>query len=81
MHYNAHTRCTIQWVYDIQNATEGVNADCIKAHTADRTQWQCMFAEHSASHLRTPVFAMQSQYDAWQITHVQGKLTAPSAAV
>jgi hypothetical protein len=69
---NGNYQCGLKWVYNIQNATGGVNSDCIKAHAADKTQWQCMFAEHSAEHLRTPVFAMQSQYDAWQITHVQG---------
>ena len=29
-----------------------------------------MFAEHSAEHIKHPVFAMQSQYDAWQTSHV-----------
>ena len=29
-----------------------------------------MFAEHSAEHIKHPVFAMQSQYDAWQTGHV-----------
>ena len=29
-----------------------------------------MFAEHSAEHIKAPVFAMQSQYDSWQTHHV-----------
>ena len=32
-----------------------------------------MFAEHSADYIRSPVFAMQSQYDSWQTGNVQGK--------
>jgi hypothetical protein len=29
-----------------------------------------MFAEHSAEHIKHPVFAMQSEYDSWQTGHV-----------
>ena len=25
-------------------------------------EWQCMFAEHAAEHIQTPVFALQSEY-------------------
>ena len=30
----------------------------------------CRFAEHSAEHIKNPVFAMQSEYDSWQTGHV-----------
>ena len=60
----------MKWTYTIQNASSGVNQDCIKAHTSDNTQWKCMFAEHSSEHIHTPLFAMQSQYDSWQTGHV-----------
>merc|ERR1712146_330421 len=30
----------------------------------------CMFAEHTAPHIKTPVFALQSKYDSWQSDHV-----------
>jgi hypothetical protein len=47
--------------YTQQNAKEGVNQACIAAHEATNDQWMCMFAEHSAVHIKHPVFAMQSQ--------------------
>ena len=62
--------CGLKWTYTIQNASSGVNQDCIKAHTSDNTQYECMFAEHSSEHIHTPLFAMQSQYDSWQTGHV-----------
>ena len=62
--------CGLKWTYTIQNASEGVNQDCIKAHTADNSQWMCMFAEHSSEHIHSPLLAMQSQYDSWQTGHV-----------
>lgn len=62
--------CGLKWTYTQQNATAGVNQDCIAAHSVTGDEWKCMFAEHSAEHIKSPVFAMQSQYDAWQTGHV-----------
>merc|ERR1712166_141361 len=62
--------CGLKWTFDIQNATAGVNSDCIAAHSGD--EWRCMFAEHSSERIHSPMFAMQSQYDSWQTGHVQG---------
>lgn len=67
---NGNYHCGLKWTHDIQNATAGINQDCVKAHAGE--EWKCMFAEHSAEHIRSPVFAMQSQYDSWQTGHVQG---------
>jgi len=62
--------CGLKWTYTVQNATAGINQDCVKAHGATNDVWKCMFAEHSAEHIKNPVFAMQSQYDSWQTGHV-----------
>jgi len=67
---NGDYHCGLKWTYTIQNATAGINQDCVAAHKGQ--EWMCMFAEHSAEHIRSPVFAMQSQYDAWQTGNVQG---------
>ena len=69
--------CGLKWTYTIQNATAGINQDCVKAHTEANTEWQCMFAEHSSEHIRAPLFAMQSQYDAWQTSFVEPWQTHP----
>jgi hypothetical protein len=65
--------CGLKWTYNIQNATAGINQDCVAAHAATSDEWKCMFAEHSADHIRSPMFAMQSQYDSWQTGNVQGR--------
>jgi len=67
---NGDYHCGLKWTFTIQNATAGINQDCIAAHNGQ--EWKCMFAEHSAEHIHSPIFAMQSQYDSWQTGHVQG---------
>mmetsp|Transcript_36011 Transcript_36011/g.108183 ORF Transcript_36011/g.108183 Transcript_36011/m.108183 type:complete len:397 (+) Transcript_36011:38-1228(+) len=62
--------CGLKWTYTQQQAELGVNQACIAAHAATDDKWKCMFAEHSAEHIKHPVFAMQSQYDSWQTGHV-----------
>ena len=34
---------------------------------AERPPSRCIFAEHSMKHTATPIFALQSEYDAWQV--------------
>ena len=73
---NGDYHCGLKWTFLTQNATRGVNQDCIEAHRQadgdDSLVWKCMFAEHSSEHIRYPVFALQSQYDSWQTGNVQG---------
>jgi len=64
--------CGLKWTFSIQNATAGINQDCVAAHASTADVWKCMFAEHSSDFIRSPMFAMQSQYDAWQTGNVQG---------
>eukprot|EP01065_Artemidia_motanka_P021125 TRINITY_DN2520_c0_g1_i1.p2 TRINITY_DN2520_c0_g1~~TRINITY_DN2520_c0_g1_i1.p2 ORF type:complete len:413 (+),score=152.86 TRINITY_DN2520_c0_g1_i1:59-1240(+) len=66
---NYHTG--LAWVYYIQNATAGINADCIDAmHKKGMDGHMCMFAEHTSVYTKTPLFALQSEYDSWQAAHV-----------
>lgn len=69
---NGNYECGLHWVYETQNASAGMNQQCVAAHTATGTEWQCMFAQQSAQHIRAPVFALQSQYDGWARGNVQG---------
>jgi len=49
-------------------AEGGVNADCVKAMGQwGRDKANCYFAQYTASFVTTPLFALQSPYDAWQI--------------
>ena len=76
-------RAGLIWVHEAQNATAGLNAACVAAHPT--APWMCMFSEHSIPVTRTPMFAMQSTYDAWQVAHVlknaPGEHFAPPATV
>lgn len=59
----------LKWVFDFMNTTAGVNQACIDAYPQDQ-HYRCQFAEHSAKYLHTPMFPLQSEYDAWQTGHV-----------
>ncbi|CAK9004260.1 Pectin acetylesterase 5 [Durusdinium trenchii] len=67
---NGDYHCGLKWTFHIQNATAGIDSKCVAKHTNE--EWKCMFAEHAAEHIQTPVFAMQSVYDSWQVGHVEG---------
>jgi len=65
----------LKWCFETFNATAGVNPACIGAHhtggpTTDDPDYLCMFAEHTAGFTHTPMFPLQSEYDAWQTGHV-----------
>ena len=47
------------------NSTSGVNNACIAANPG--VEWKCYFAEHTAPHLKTPIFPLQGEYDSWQM--------------
>ena len=51
----------MKWVFNAQNASGGVDADCVAAHEATNDTWACMFAEHTAEHIQTPIFPLQSK--------------------
>jgi len=57
----------MMWVFNQMNSTSGVNADCIRAFAPSKTEWSCIFAEHTAPFIRTPIFPLQSVYDSWQV--------------
>ena len=67
----------LKWVFELQNATSGVSADCIAAFPEEE-QYRCMFAEHSAVYQHTPFFPLQSKYDSWQTHHVLYDSSPPS---
>eukprot|EP01006_Ploeotia_vitrea_P035906 TRINITY_DN65948_c7_g2_i1.p1 TRINITY_DN65948_c7_g2~~TRINITY_DN65948_c7_g2_i1.p1 ORF type:complete len:391 (-),score=39.45 TRINITY_DN65948_c7_g2_i1:135-1181(-) len=59
----------LHWVFYYMNSTEGVDADCIAHWGARNESSKCMFAQHTAPFITTPTFALQSQYDSWQLGH------------
>lgn len=65
-------RSHIRLLYEQQNATHGVNSHCLKDLQPTGDEWQCMYAETAAKYIRTPIFALQSEYDSWQKKAVLG---------
>lgn len=52
------------WVFNQMNATAGVHQGCIAGESKE--PWKCMFAEHTAPYIKSPMFPLQSEYDSWQ---------------
>lgn len=71
------------------NVSAGVNTDCVAARVAVAGDpAECYFAEHTAPFIKSPIFALQSTVDAWQLSNELGStndavaawsLTAPGA--
>jgi hypothetical protein len=54
------------------NATDGVNSGCVLNRTISGDVGQCFFAEHTAPFIKTPIFALQTEVDAWQVANILG---------
>jgi hypothetical protein len=54
------------WVFGWSNARVGVNQACLAALNDER----CFFAEFSLAFTTTPVYMLQSRFDAWQMSNV-----------
>lgn len=68
----------LKWVFDNMNTVQGLNEDCVKDKSGSPDLYMCQFAEHTCPYLRTAIFPLQSEYDAWQTGHV---LATPSDAM
>jgi hypothetical protein len=53
------------------NLEAGSNKACTKNSPISRP---CLFAEHLAPYIRTPVFFIQSQFDSWNTRHILGSV-------
>lgn len=52
--------------FDMHNATGGMNQACVAA--AGGTPSQCAFAKNTVTHVRAPLFAVNSVVDSWQLS-------------
>jgi len=69
----------MRWVFKAMNASAGVNQDCIKGNPGKEDN--CYFAEHTGPFLKTPIFPLQSEYDAWQVPNILGAKSTDSALI
>jgi hypothetical protein len=54
----------------------GTNLKCLAANAGEK--WKCLMAQYIAPHVETPIFVMNSDYDAWQMEHVLGAKCIPT---
>eukprot|EP00937_MAST-01D_sp_MAST-1D-sp2_P003607 g3607.t1 len=57
----------MRYVYQMQNASSGVNSQCVASFASAADAWPCIFANYSYAHTATPLFPLQSALDAWQM--------------
>lgn len=61
------------------NASGGVNQGCIATHSlAAGDTADCFFAEHTVPFIQTPLFALQSVVDSWQLGEELGDSADPT---
>jgi hypothetical protein len=65
-------------VYKFQESSAGgLNAACVAAHKSDPEK--CILAQWASQYIKTPIFPLQSEYDAWQTGNVlEGGADAPT---
>ena len=56
----------VEWIHDNMNVTASLNQDCIAAQSKGY-EYLCMFAQETAPYSFVNMFALQSEYDAWQV--------------
>jgi len=44
-----------------------MNQGCVEAKTGSGEEWRCMLAKEVWPYVETPLFVMQSRYDAWEV--------------
>lgn len=66
-------------IFHVFNATAGVNRACVAAYSsAGGDPANCFFAENVVTFIRTPLFALQSVTDSWQLENELGNTTDAS---
>ena len=58
----------------------GTNARCLAAHASSGDAWKCLMAPYLIEYIQTPVFVMNSAYDAYQLPNIAGVSCVSTAA-
>jgi len=62
----------MQAVFDLHNASGGVHQGCIRSTTPLADRWKCNAGQYVYPHVTSPVFLVQSVYDAWGTSCIFG---------
>ena len=71
-------RANMANVFNLSSGISGIEPACRTANVGQ--EWRCIFAEYVFPFLKTPLFAVESLYDAWQIPNVEGAEVCNTAA-
>lgn len=61
--------------YDFHNSSDAMHPDCLAANSG--SEWQCAMAEVASLYTKTPLFAVQSRYDSFQIFNQERCIPMP----
>ena len=67
----------MKYVFEMTNATNGVNSNCIAAMAAG-DEWKCNMAPHTYPYITTPIMALNSAMDSWQSACIMGSIMVPN---
>lgn len=56
--------------FELWNASEGVNSDCIKNYSTSAESWKCVLAQYTYPFIQTPIFVLNARYDAWSALNI-----------
>lgn len=55
----------IQAIFELANATSGMNQDCLADHSSNEA-WKCMMNPNAYDYVETPIMLLNSALDRWQ---------------
>lgn len=70
---------SLTWVFNAMNGTSGVPTACREANPTNVSR--CIFAEHVVATIKTPLFALNSQYDSYQVSDILFAKPTDTAAI
>lgn len=70
----------MQWTYENGNISGALSAACLARFSVEEG-WKCFMAENAVLEVKTPVFALQSYYDSYQILAIAQVNASSIAAV
>ena len=70
----------MQWTYENQNISGALSAACLARFPASEG-WRCFMAEFAVVHASTPIFALQSYFDSYQVVAIAQVQPSDNAAV
>jgi hypothetical protein len=57
---------SMKWVFEQQNASAGLSPRCLARYNQQGEGWKCFLPQYALGFIQTPIFALQSMYDAYQ---------------